>query len=410
MTNGVPTFLDAPLQLSFGDEFGASQRGTVMGNLLVFIIVGIVSFAAAVVHRACRMGSKKPTPSFDKTLMLQSAAALRLPGATIVIVVLLLDSLVASSVLLVGYGTSASDIALGAFGLLVVAVLLIATCYILDPRPLAFQAIPVALEQITVSAELIRSHGMRTRIAALWDRFTTPGNKWEARTLRRKGNSLFVEHFGYLFEGCRGGRHWWIIVEATTTIVVSTLSCVVPDSEAACVTRAWIALALMILVFVACVAAWPMNTHIETGTAILLLCAQVIVVVCAIGGVGNVADIIGLSVSISSAAVALLPIAWWMISLLQTCWSWNEKKAPRDLLLDMRLRCLSPADLSASNNMLRRDSDTLPDKAMSIVWTRELVVTSESFRWSCGQQLVVTTSSDSLRVMIELICDTRRSK
>ncbi|CUF52124.1 membrane-associated protein, putative, partial [Bodo saltans] len=309
----------------------------------------------------------------------------RLPGATIVIVVLLLDSLVASSVLLVVYGTNASDIALGAFGLLVVTALLIATCYVLDPRPSSFRATVAPIAQITVSDELILAHGLRTRIGAWWDRIKTPSNKWEARKLV-KGISLFVEHFGQLFEGCRGGRHWWILVEASTTIVVSTMSSVVPDSEAACVTRAWIALALMSVILVACVAAWPMNTHIETGTAILLLCAQVIVVVCAIGGVGNVADIIGLSVSISSAAVALLPIAWWMISLLQTCSSWNKKKAPRDLLLEMRSWSINPPERSSSSKMLRR-STSIPS--------------AMSFR---GNSEVVTTP-DSLRVMIEMICD-----
>ncbi|CUI13368.1 GPI-anchored surface protein, putative [Bodo saltans] len=406
MTNGVPTFLDAPLQLSFGDEFGASQRGTVLGNLLVFIIVGIVSLTAVVVHR-CVTGMRRQAISsqFSKSLMYESAAALRLPGAVIVVVVLLLDSLVASSVLLVGYGSNASDIALGAFGLLVVSVLFFVTCYVIDPRSLSFQATALPITQTIRTDESISTHGLRTRIAFWWNRMTTASNEWEARKLQRKQwdprklqrkgspKSLFVEHFGHLFKGCRGGRHWWILVEAFTTIVVSTLSSVVPDAEGVCVVRAWVVLALMSVVLFAYVAAWPMNTHIETGTAILLLCAQVVVIACAIGGVGNVADIIGLSVSISSAAVALLPIAWWLVSLGRDCWSSNKKLVPRDLSWFHDFLVAPPERLSSCSKMLlaMRRSTSIPS--------------AMSFR---RNSKLTSSSSESLQLIIELICDARR--
>ncbi|CUG86016.1 GP46-like surface antigen, putative [Bodo saltans] len=390
MTDSVPSFLDAPLQLSFGDAFGASQRGTVLGNLLVFIIVGIVSLAAVVIHR-CGVGWKQKvvSPHYSKTLLSHSAAALRLPGVVIVIVVLLLDSLVASSLILVAYGTSANDISLGVVGLLAVSVLFLAACYILDPRPLSFRAMAVAREQIT-SDELISTHGLRTRIAAWWDLMMAPSNLWEARNF----HSLFVEHFGYLFEGCRGGRHWWILVEATTTIVVSALSSIVPETEAACVTRAWIALALMSVILVACVAAWPMNTRVETGTSIVLLCTQVIVVACAIGGVGIVVDIIGLSVSISSAAVALFPIAWWLVSLVRNCCGLNGGKHPRDFLrsYDFRLRSRSvipPVSSLSSKTVVLRTN----------------IPSTMSFR---GNSELFTTPA--LRVIIELICESSLSK
>ncbi|CUG92915.1 GP46-like surface antigen, putative [Bodo saltans] len=374
MTDGIPTLLDAPLQLSFGDEFGASQRGSVLGNLLVLIIVGFVSVGAVVVHR-CVNGIRPRAILSHRGLFLKSAATLRLPGSMVISVVLLLDVLVTSSVLLVSYGVHVSDAVLGVAALLVVSVVFFGTCFVLDPRTLSFQAVALHVRQIAICDKLVPTQSVRVRIAALWDHITSPSNEWETRKLQRKGNPLFVEHYGHLFEGCRGGRHWWILVEASTTIIVSMLRSVVPETEAACVTRAWIALALVSVVLVALIAAWPMNTHVETGASIALSGAQVVVIACAIGGVGDVADVIGLTVSISSAALALLPIALWMTSFLS--WECRNKKTPHSVV---------PCEM----------------RPLSLTQMLHKIKSTHSVVSNCSE---LDTTTVALRVIIELICD-----
>jgi hypothetical protein len=198
-------------------------------------------------------------------------------------------------------------------------------------------------QSINNDADLDSSaQGLYRQAVACWNQMTAASNDWAGRKSsatrrsQRSNASLFVEQYGYLFERCRGGRHWWILVEMMTTVIVSSLSSVVPATEYLCRVRAWVVLALMCSVLVACGVARPMSTDADMTCTLVLLVAQVGVVACSVGGVGEIADLIGLSVSVTSACMALLSIGWSLVSTWRCGWNGRSQTADNGLLHELR--------------------------------------------------------------------------
>jgi hypothetical protein len=198
--------------------------------------------------------------------------------------------LVSSSVALVAYGVAAGDRVLGAVGLLAVISVFVMAFRVLDPRPSLFYAIAVEVPQ--------------TRVAVWWRQATIPINEWNPR---HRTSLLFVEHYGYLFDGYRHRCHWWTLVDVTATVVLAVLSSIVSDTEVECRNIAWAVFAVVVCVLFGLFVVQPMNTTADNGVSLVLTTAQLVVVACEIGGVDDAAVIASLAVSITSVSLSLLP-------------------------------------------------------------------------------------------------------
>jgi Na+/melibiose symporter-like transporter len=140
-------------------------------------------------------------------------------------------------------------------------------------------------------------------------RLLVPTNLWVPRTDR----VFFVAQYGRLFEGCRGRCHWWLLVDATATLVVAILSSVHPDSEVGCRSVAWALLAFVVCVLLGFGAVQPTNTIAKTVGALILFSAQPVVVLCAIAGANDAASAVSLAASITSICLSVLPMIYWFV-------------------------------------------------------------------------------------------------
>ncbi|CUG53875.1 membrane-associated protein, putative [Bodo saltans] len=343
------TPLDSPLQLKIGrDSAGSSHRGTVVGNLAVF---AICVFASLLLVALLYSGGSPPSPTSDLEApanvaditaaekqssqlsarfasLVCHAAKLRLPGMYFVVVSLLLQPTVTASLLILIYGEDGSDAVIGAAGFFATILVVCGIGRVLDPRRVHFRAVARRMrvgsnhhdnsDQENDDPNSFAERRLRSNRSARWGATMVAVLEWcqnaemaKVRWCPRHNHSdkLFVQRYGFLFEGCNDRRHWWLMVEMLCTVVIGILSGIVPNSEMSCLAIAWCALAVCVCAFLAVVALHPMNSQVETIVVNLLWGAQVAMASCAVAGSGDeVALVLGIIASLLSGILAAMMV------------------------------------------------------------------------------------------------------
>ncbi|CUG93574.1 transmembrane protein, putative [Bodo saltans] len=310
----------SPTGLLLGPDYGATHRGAVIGNIIICVAAVFVGFLLTLVVRAADRKEKKDSrvstspekgndihaaSSFDKqegdhhhNTIIESAAALRLPGLFFIVVALFYQQVIVSSMLLLVYPSGAwesSDRSIGACGLAVSFIIIASMSRVLDPRKEYFRAVPVAVDESELHElhqHLFPAPWRNTRRHSSQSFVTRAVNKivyffawlqaekvmWTSRV--GGGDALFVERYGFLFEGCDGGRQWWVIGEMLGTIALSGLSAFVPESIPECLAALWSSVAVSVVQLLMTLVLRPMNSRFENTIVIGLAAIQVAVGLC----------------------------------------------------------------------------------------------------------------------------------
>jgi hypothetical protein len=294
---------NSPTTLSFGPEYGAAHRGAVVGNVAIWAGEVVVGFALTLVVRAVEKRGAAPSAAAAHTAdrhsgtIVGSAAELRLPGLFFIVVALFFQQVVVSSALLLAYpgpAWEAADGAIGGCGLFLSCVIVFSTLRVLDPRSQRFRAVAVDADPDELH-ELHHDLFPQRRVLPFWRRrvlhpalyagawLRAEKVCWTARSHRHGDgidDGLFVERYGYLFEGCNRRRHWWVVVEMASTIVLGGLSVVIPQTIVACLAVTWASVAVSALQLLATIVCRPMNSLFENVIVHLLASVQTAVALC----------------------------------------------------------------------------------------------------------------------------------
>jgi hypothetical protein len=276
MTKPIDGF-NSPLQLLVGPNYGAPDRGAVIGNLLLWLCVAAVLFLVTI---ALQVQAKRRDDVHES--LIDSAARLRLPGSFVAVLFPFLQQLMTSSVRLVGYGGhtwealasdawSKGDPILGVLALAVIMVSYGALVRILRPGD-AFRAETVTHPEV-VTGTPMKYLMASPRLLLRW--LVTPAYEWRPRN--EVTDSLFVQRYGFVFESMRCGRHWYVLICLGTTLLLGILSGIVPSSAAMCGDIAWTIVVLCAVSPVASVLLRPTNSRLDQVLLTLVGTSQLLV-------------------------------------------------------------------------------------------------------------------------------------
>lgn len=224
-----------------------------------------------------------------------------LPGRGFIVIALLLQQVIVSSVLLVSapsfVGWFAENALVACSGVLAAGIVFVLLASVLDRRSNRFRA-----KGVPQASDCRRSISLGHLVQWL----TSASTLWHPRVTQL--DALFVRNYGFLFEMHRDGRHAWLLVDMTATVVLSVLGGVVPSSVEACERLRWAVFSVCGAFFLLIVAQRPMCSPMEACFTTLLSGGQLVVALCGALDASPVAEAIGLALTMMSAALVALTV------------------------------------------------------------------------------------------------------
>ncbi|CUE77580.1 membrane-associated protein, putative [Bodo saltans] len=288
-----------PTQIAFGEASGAALRGSVVGNCVLLVAIGLLGVLGAGVRRGTAAAQ-------GRTMTLwRAAASLALPGWMVAPSALLLQPLVSSGVALVVHsGTMAGggDVALGVVGLVVGGGI---ACSVTWAVTVGFRAEAVPFElnsddedEVVLLAEVSAALA-RHRVLRRVSEFLQPRFEWRDVEL----GSQFTKRYHTIFDAYKPGRQWFVAVEFWGSVLAGVLGGVMPSDGGTCfVLLVTLCVANFVLV-AAMLALRPYNSHPDFALS---------VAACGVGAFSGVASL----VEDDEAAATLALIGVWLALVL----------------------------------------------------------------------------------------------
>lgn len=229
---------------------------------------------------------------------------------------------------------------IGCVGLITATVLFVRLAAVLDPRGgIHF----LAIGEVVPNPQHLRRQQRQyiSLCTQRWHALSDPSCVWHPSVWAASTDRDTIHQYLLLFESCRGGRHWWLLVDTATTLIIGALGGLIPESESSCRGIAWSVCGVCFLVLLAYLVSRPANNTIEAFAGLILLSAQVAVAVCsAVGssGAANATNIIALAATVFSCIQTLASFVVFklfqrqdeLLALLLSRWKRNINKHSSD--------------------------------------------------------------------------------
>jgi hypothetical protein len=296
-SGGEPLVLaESILQLRMGTDALSYRRGAVVGN--VVFLAAVAAAAAVMVQQRARGVLRRGGAT---TGLAEAAAAMRLPAALAVAYVPLLQPTVTSAVALLVESSRGADVTIGLLGA--------AAC----AAPIAWLWFRVLLRRpfgaVAHAAAATDGFVCRRGAVALLSR----RHRWRDRVR----GSLFVLHYGAVFEGFIDGRQWFVLVDLGMEAVCGVLGALVdlPTQQGSRCFALKVAMVAVAVAYAAAVAALrPSNTAMDAAVTAVNAAMGAAVAVAVLLLSPDVGAQLSFAQGIAALATAVLPLAVFVLS------------------------------------------------------------------------------------------------
>ena len=326
-----------------------------------------------------------------------------LPGSVMAPYALVVEPLVAASVALLAapanIRTDAGAVVLGIFGLSLLLPLALLWWRVLRRRPFPLVSVKIPPEMILAVCPPIAG-------------LCSPRWEWCAEDESRHEGSVLLQHYLAVFEGYRGERHWYFVVEfgisITTGILIGVGTGLSLDSSSCSPVVAGICLygtlLLSVMLIVAAAVLRPFSTLSNAFLSVILSALGAISIALTIAGDDGTASVI----SFVQSALGFVVVPWWLLQwwprIRTSGIVMDDVKEPKNEVVETRM-CLAEQEqhvefvvggTTFDNNMKVRHHR----KQCSATSVRLLLATDPT-EW------ITTTQDEVLASLVHTICSGR---